>query len=152
MWANTSCPFSSSTRNMALGNGSVIVPSISMTSFFFDIQLLFVLVLPRQYLWPTVFCDRNRMLEMRRQASIRRHNRPPVVQLANLITALRDHRLDRQRHAGAQRQSLAGRPIVLDLRVLVQRAAHTMTDILAHHTIAVLFGITLDRVRYIAQP
>src|SRR4029453_4460604 len=34
MWPNTLCPFSSSTRNMALGSGSVTVPSTSIASFF----------------------------------------------------------------------------------------------------------------------
>ena len=39
MWANTLCPFSSSTRNMALGNGSMTVPSTSIASFFGTLQL-----------------------------------------------------------------------------------------------------------------
>src|SRR5690606_36917004 len=34
MWASTLRPFSSSTRNIALGKGSTTVPSISMTSCF----------------------------------------------------------------------------------------------------------------------
>src|SRR6266508_512289 len=33
MWVRTRCPFSSSTRNMALGNGSTTVPSTSIASF-----------------------------------------------------------------------------------------------------------------------
>src|SRR5215471_7334194 len=32
MWASTLCPFSSSTRNMALGNGSTTVPSTRIVS------------------------------------------------------------------------------------------------------------------------
>src|SRR5689334_9892080 len=32
MWARTLCPFSSSTRNMALGNGSTTVPSTRIVS------------------------------------------------------------------------------------------------------------------------
>src|SRR4051812_14863009 len=32
MWARTLCPFSSSTRNMAFGNGSVTVPSTRIVS------------------------------------------------------------------------------------------------------------------------
>src|SRR5437588_2367890 len=34
MWANTLCPLSSSTRNIALGRGSETVPSTSIASFF----------------------------------------------------------------------------------------------------------------------
>src|SRR5512134_819046 len=34
MCANTLCPFSSCTRNIAFGSGSVTVPSTSMASFF----------------------------------------------------------------------------------------------------------------------
>src|SRR5262249_40214578 len=34
MWANTLCPFSSSTRNMALGRGSMTVPSSTIASSF----------------------------------------------------------------------------------------------------------------------
>src|SRR6188472_977304 len=32
IWANTLCPFSSSTRNMALGSGSTTVPSTRIVS------------------------------------------------------------------------------------------------------------------------
>src|SRR5436190_21615681 len=38
MWASTLCPFSSSTRNMALGRGSTTVPSTSMTSSLAKLQ------------------------------------------------------------------------------------------------------------------
>src|SRR3990172_7433238 len=48
MWANTLCPFSSSTRNMALGSGSVTVPSTSMASFFGKLR-----VVPRSWARPT---------------------------------------------------------------------------------------------------
>src|SRR5919197_848510 len=34
MWANTLCPLSSSTRNIAFGSGSETVPSTSIASFF----------------------------------------------------------------------------------------------------------------------
>src|SRR5687768_8143989 len=34
MWVRTLCPFSSSTRNIALGRGSTTVPSTSIASFF----------------------------------------------------------------------------------------------------------------------
>src|SRR6185436_3352827 len=39
MWAKTLCPFSNSTRNMALGNGSMTVPSTSIASFFGTLQV-----------------------------------------------------------------------------------------------------------------
>src|SRR5262245_7637477 len=39
MWASTLCPFSSSTRNMALGRGSTTVPSTSMTSSLATLQI-----------------------------------------------------------------------------------------------------------------
>ena len=32
MWASTLCPFSSSTRNIAFGNGSMTVPSTRIVS------------------------------------------------------------------------------------------------------------------------
>src|SRR6185436_14620771 len=35
----TLCPFSNSTRNMALGNGSMTVPSTSIASFFGTLQV-----------------------------------------------------------------------------------------------------------------
>ncbi len=34
LWASTLCPFSSSTRNIALGSGSTTVPSSTMASSF----------------------------------------------------------------------------------------------------------------------
>src|SRR5437762_9437900 len=40
MWAKTLCPFSNSTRNMALGNGSMTVPSTSIASFFGTLQMV----------------------------------------------------------------------------------------------------------------
>src|SRR5262245_17142493 len=40
MWASTLCPFSSSTRNMALGSGSVTVPSTSIASFFGNLRVI----------------------------------------------------------------------------------------------------------------
>src|SRR4029434_2965216 len=42
MWANTLCPFSSSTRNMAFGSGSVTVPSTSIASFFGKLRVILV--------------------------------------------------------------------------------------------------------------
>src|SRR6266550_1668533 len=39
MLAKTLCPFSNSTRNMALGNGSITVPSTSIASFFGTLQM-----------------------------------------------------------------------------------------------------------------
>src|SRR6476469_6395182 len=40
MWASTLCPFSSSTRNMALGRGSTTVPSPSIASSLATLQLI----------------------------------------------------------------------------------------------------------------
>src|SRR6266566_1933986 len=40
MWASTLCPFSSSTRNMALGRGSTTVPSTSIASSLATLQLI----------------------------------------------------------------------------------------------------------------
>src|SRR5215208_6797454 len=42
MWANTLCPLSSSTRNMAFGSGSVTVPSTSIASFFGKLRVILV--------------------------------------------------------------------------------------------------------------
>src|SRR5262245_56591641 len=46
MCASTLCPFSSSTRNMALGNGSTTVPSTSMTSSLATLQVSPVPTIP----------------------------------------------------------------------------------------------------------
>src|SRR5256885_5501055 len=40
MWASTLCPFSSSTRNIALGRGSTTVPSTSIASSLATLQLI----------------------------------------------------------------------------------------------------------------
>ncbi len=75
IWASTVCPFTSSTRNIALGSASITFPSTSMASFFGKSGLppayrLIALVSTYhlwqcKYLWP-VFAYSYSVLEMGR--------------------------------------------------------------------------------------
>src|SRR5688572_19874720 len=131
--ASTRCPFSSSTRNIAFGNGSTTVPSTSIASSL-------VTALPwssrdpsgssvpaGQDVWP-VLGHGDRVLEMRGETAVLRHRRPAVVEDADLPTAHRDHRLDGQYHARLEQRPLARVSEIRNLRLLVERAA----DAVAH--------------------
>src|SRR5260370_39159141 len=124
--ARTWCLFSSSTRNIAFGSGSITVAITSMASsfefpesFFFLSSSCFAIVSQNLQLqtrrasrlpgWPshvlgprenqrTVHGNRDGVLEMRRRTAIGGF-RHPLIAHANLVAPGIDHRLDRDDHA-----------------------------------------------------
>src|SRR5271170_1091809 len=179
MWASTWCLFSSSTRNMAFGSGSITVAITSMASslplspgFFFSFSGLGRMrsCVPHQltsascrlpdrpcrFFRPrqnprSVLCYRHRVLKMRRIAAVRRYRRPLIVQHSHARTARIHHRLDREHHALLQLGTLARRSVIRQLRVLVHLRADSVAHEFAHHRIPVLFYPLLHRCRYVAQ-
>src|SRR5215470_8208522 len=89
-WASTRWPFSSSTRNIALGSGSTTVPSTSIASSFAMAspsgRADAVAVEGGENLGVRVR-HRDGVLEVRGQAAVRSHCRPAVVQDAHIIVA-----------------------------------------------------------------
>src|SRR5664279_5192106 len=113
MWANTRCPFSSSTANIVFGSGSMTVPSTSIASFFatgFVFPFLSCRVpvggpaheraayqsgaesatgLYRGQDLRAMLGDRDRVFEMGRQRAIEGHHGPIVLEHGGLIRAER---------------------------------------------------------------
>ena len=85
------------------------------------------------------------VLEVRRQAAVPRHRRPPVGQHLHVRLARVDHRLDREHHAFRQPRAPSTWAVVRDLRLLVQRRADSVTHELAHHRKPVRFHVLLYR-------
>src|SRR5580704_14898733 len=165
--ASTWCLFSSSTRNIAFGSGSITVAITSMASsfplspgFFFSFSGLGLMRscvplqptsascrLPdrtRRFFRPrqnprSIFRHRHRVLEVRRIAAVRRHRGPLVVQNPHARAARVHHRLDGQHHALLQLRTLPRVTVIRQLRVLVHLRADSVAHELAHHRISVLF-------------
>ena len=79
MCASTLCPFSSSTRNIALGSGSTTVPSTWIPSSFANpILVSYQSSELREDLGP-VRPDRHGVLEVGAQRAVLRHHRPAVA-------------------------------------------------------------------------
>src|SRR5581483_877738 len=176
MCASTWCPFGSSTLNIAFGRGSLTTPSTSIASFLgirsflrspFSGLLLYqirppdreqkVLSGPGRALWHRqhlrlAFGHRDRMLEVRRPASVDGRHRPVVLELARAPVAHRHHGLKRQHHALFQHRAAVGGPEVGHLGLLVHLAPDAVPDVLAHDAEAVLLDVRLDRVGYLAEP
>src|SRR5215470_15299424 len=115
-WASTLWPLSSSTRNMALGSGSTTVPSTSIAS-----SLAIASGRPREHVRPVVR-DGDGVLEVRGEASVRRHRRPAS-------------RVAEVRH----------------LRLLVERSADAVPYEGAHHPEAMALAVHLHGVRDVAD-
>src|SRR6187397_2042611 len=99
MWASTLCPFSSSTRNMALGSGSVTVPSTSIASFFGNLRVILATGTPDP---PT-----NRRIRLRLEADSQYTGRPRTPSTTS-ENGLRSPRI-RPLTCGFERRSTAGR-------------------------------------------
>src|SRR4051812_9168160 len=79
-------------------------------------------------------------------------DRPAVVAHADHVAAGGDHRLDGEDHAVLERDPLAGRAVVGDLRLLVHRAPDAVADQGPHDREAVGLHMLLDGVRDVAEP
>src|SRR5688572_23169772 len=96
-WARTLWPFSSSTRNMALGSGSTIFPSIWIFSSF-AIPFFRIRLAQAGHDERRCLSHDDRVFEMRRQTSVLGHHGPGVVQNPHLPAACVDHGLDGESH------------------------------------------------------
>src|SRR5215510_10483843 len=144
-WASTLWPLSSSTRNMALGSGSTTVPSTSIAS-----SLAIASGRPREHVRPVVR-DGDGVLEVRGEASVRRHRGPAVLQHLHLPLAQGDHGLDGQHHARLQGGPASRVAEVRHLRLLVERPADAVTHERAHHPEAMALAVHLHGMRDVAD-
>src|SRR6266849_4928355 len=145
-WASTLWPFSSSTRNIALGSGSTTVPSTSIASSFG------MLGGDSRENVGAVVGDGDRVLEVRGQASVGRDRRPAVLEHPNLPRPHGHHGLDGQHHAGLEGLSPPGLSEIRHLRLLVQRSAYPVPHEGAHHADAVALAVALHGLRDVADP
>src|SRR6266851_1904625 len=128
--ASTWCLFSSSTRNIAFGSGSITVAMTSMASSFGLPESAFFLSL-----WG--------FLEMGRIAAVGGHRGPFVLEHLDSRPTGVDHRLDGQHHAFLQARAVARVAVVGQLRLLVHLRADAVAHKLAHHGKAVLLDPVL---------
>src|SRR5690242_15906274 len=173
--ASTWCLFSSSTRNMALGNGSMTVAITSMASsfgfpesplsFFFLSSNGFAIFscsalhpLPR---WAGHFFrarqnprpvgrDRHGVLEVRRRTAVR-GLRGPFIAHPHFRAPSIDHRLDRDDHAFLQPRAAAFFTVIRQVRLVVHPSTDAVPDKLPHHRKTVLFDPALHRVANVPQ-
>src|SRR5437879_800060 len=95
--------------------------------------------------------DGDRVLPLRGEAVVLRHDGPAVGELTDAGLAGVDHRLDREGHARLKRQSGPRLAVVQDLRLLMEFPADAVAAELAHHREALSFGVRLDRRADVAQ-
>src|SRR5690348_7096120 len=148
-WASTLCPFSSSTRNIALGSGSTTVPSTSIASSL-AMGVLGGLVRPGQDLG-TPLGDRNGVLEVGGPAPVHRHRGPAILQHPHLPRAHRHHRLDGEHHSRLHDGTAARVTEVRDLGLLVEALADPVPHEGPHHPEAVALAVRLHRVGDVTQ-
>src|SRR5713226_5878868 len=179
--ARTWCLFSSSTRNIAFGSGSMTVAMTSMASslgfpespFFFSSNCFAISSCvhgSRAKAWPLRFLprwpghplrprqdprpigrDRDGVLEMRRGAAIRRL-RHPLIAHANFRAASVHHGLNGDDHSFLQPSAASRLAIVRQVRLVVHPGANAMTDELPHHGKTVLLDPALHCVANITEP
>src|SRR5712672_2884200 len=89
--------------------------------------------------------DQNGVLPLCRQAMVLGNDGPAVGELADRGLACVDHRLDREGHSGLETRAGSGATIVQHLRLFVEFTPDPMAAELAHHAVAVAFGMLLDR-------
>src|SRR5437016_6007563 len=99
-----------------------------------------------------VLGHRDRVLKVRRQAPVHGHRGPSILEDPHLPAAHRDHRLDREHHAGLELRPPSRLAEVRHLRVLVQIAADPVPDELSDDREAVRLDMLLDGVRDVRQP
>src|ERR1051326_970928 len=170
-WASTWCLFSSSTRNMALGSGSITtaITSIASSLLIRSLKLRLTPYAIRSTPIPwrkaygvkrrallrqdhrTVARDRHAMLKVCADAAVLRDGGPAVFQNSCLGLAGVHHRFDGDDHAFAQPGAVPAGTEVRDLRVLVEPRPDTVSDEFADHAEAVGFHQFLHRRSDIAH-
>ena len=95
--------------------------------------------------------DEHRVLPLRGQRVILRHDGPAVREQLHVALAGVDHRLDREGHAGHELDAGAGPAVVQHLRILVEDPADAVAAVLAHDREALLLDEALDRVADVAE-
>src|SRR3989442_14032221 len=123
MCARTLCPFSSSTRNIAFGSGSMTVPSTWTPSSF-------AIPLVGPYLGEDdrpIGPDRDGVLEVGRETPVRRHHRPLVRKGQHFRGARVHHRLDRENHSLLELRPLPHAPVIWHLGLFLNLAHVPMT-------------------------
>src|SRR5947207_953046 len=101
-WASTMCLLASSTRNIVLGNASTTVPSTVMVSSFAILSSFLPREACRAAAFSTLSCqnpgsvrrDRHRVLEVRRETVINRHDGPAIFERQHVGFSDVHHRLD----------------------------------------------------------
>src|SRR5882672_424647 len=179
--ARTWCLFSSSTRNIAFGNGSITVAMTSMASslefpespFFFSSRMGLAIV---SRVYPNQPKDRPLHFLPRRSGHFfrpRQNPRPvggnrhgvlevrrgtairgfrhPLVAHPHFRTARVHHRLDGDDHALLQPRAVTFVAIVRQVGLVVHLGADAVPDELPHHRISVLLDPALHRVADIAK-
>src|SRR5262245_31032501 len=152
MWASTWWPFSSFTRNIALGRGSTTVPSTWTPSSFATRgrSPLHGARTRREDLGSRP-PHRDGVLEVRAPAPVPRHHRPAVALRVHLGATDVDHGLDGQHLPHGQFETPSRPPVIGDLRVLVQLAADAVADQVAHHAEARGLDVALHRMADVAD-
>src|SRR5262249_49874937 len=159
--ASTWCLFSSSTRNIAFGNGSITVAITSIASslelpeslFFFSSSRFAMFsqsgqsksqavtsILPSRssHFFRTgqnpgpIRCNCDGVLEMRGRAPVRRFRRPLIAH-PNIRTARVHHRLDCDYHSFLQSSAAPRLAIIRQVRLVVHFRSDAVPDKFANH-------------------
>src|SRR5664279_2395634 len=148
-----SCPFSSSTLNIALGNGSRIVPWTSIFSSFAIVVIRQYTLLSyfSQYFWP-LLRNSDRVLKVGRPRSISCYCGPSIIKYTDIRAACVNHGLYSQSHTLPEPGPLASPTVIGHLRVLMQRAPYPVPHKSPDNGIAVLLDMYLYGRRNIADP
>src|SRR5690349_15463766 len=137
---------------MKRSNGLSFLDSATATSTIPTWQPRLIPLMPRRENSRTVCGDRDGELEVRRERAVFGVNGPAVVAHADERPAGIDHRLDREHRSLLQQRSLAGVPVVRDLRLLVHLTPDPMTDQSADNREPLDLDGPLDRRRDVTQP
>ena len=95
--------------------------------------------------------DSDAVFELRRQRAVAGDGGPAVVEQFAVGAADVDHRFDGEEHAGTKLGAGAGAACVDDVGTVVEQAAEAMAAKIAHHAIAMLFGMALNGVGDVAE-
>src|SRR5436190_20326952 len=171
MWASTLCPFSSWTRNIALGSGSTTVPSSTIAS-----SLGFGIVEPPRLLaegraagtkpfqgtlygisasnskhFGAVIGHGDGVLEMGAEAPVGRLHRPPVVHQHRPRPAHVHHGLHGEHVPHPELDPPPRGAVVRDLGLLVHGRADAVAHVLLHDRVAGPLGDGLHRVADVGE-
>src|SRR5437764_8714932 len=95
--------------------------------------------------------DCDRVLDVRRRATVERDDSPPVLERLRFVRAHVEHWLDGKDVAGAYADARAGPAVVRDLRVFVHPAPDAVADVVAHDAVAVRLRVLLHGPADVAQ-